>query len=138
MDIYFNYSIIRFLPYRDRGEFINIGIVIHGNDGSFSTRVVDAGYSRVDDVFPALPEGLFAQHLKPLKRELSRIEALASNRNIDAQQQLFKNLTEPSEGVFTYSPSGTLAAKDPQAALDELFNRYVHHDFKHVASPEGK
>ncbi|MAP35284.1 MAG: hypothetical protein CME75_05760 [Halomonas sp.] len=124
---YYNYAIIRFLPYRDRGEFINIGIVIHGNDGSFSTRVVDAGYSRVDDVFPALPESLFAQHLKPLKRELSRIEALASNCNIDAQQQLFKNLAEPSEGVFTYSQSGTLAAKDSKAALNELFCRYVQH-----------
>ncbi|UXZ54795.1 DUF3037 domain-containing protein [Halomonas sp. 7T] len=138
MDIYFNYSIIRFLPYRDIGEFINIGIVIHGNDGSFSTRVVDAGYSRVYDVFPALLKGLFAQHLKPLKRELSRIETLASNCKIDAQQQLFKNLIEPGEGVFTYSQAGTLVAKDPQAALDELFNRYIHHDFKHVASPEGK
>ncbi|MGM0521006.1 MAG: DUF3037 domain-containing protein [Pseudomonadota bacterium] len=127
---YYNYAIIRFLPCRDRGEFINIGIVIHGNDGSFSTRVVDAGYSRVDDVFPALPEGLFAQNLKPLKRELSRIEALARDLsgNLDAQKKLFTHLIEPTEGLFTCSQAGTLAANSAQEALDELFNRYVHHD----------
>lgn len=83
---YYNYTIIRFLPCREIGEFINIGIVIHGNDGSFSTRVVDADYPRVDDVFPVLTEGLFAQHLKTLKCELTRIAALASNSNIDAQK----------------------------------------------------
>lgn len=138
MNTYVNYAIIRFLPCRDRGEFINIGIVIHGNDSSFSARVVDADYPRVDDVFPAMPVGLFAQHLKPLKRELARIEALASNCNIDAQQQLFKNLTEPSEGVFTYSQPGTLAAQNAQAALNELFNCYVHHDFKHIKKSANK
>lgn len=128
---FYNYTIIRFLPYLDRGEFINIGIVLHGNDGSFIARAVDARYPRVDDVFPTLPEGLFAQYLKPLKRELARIEALASNSHMDAQKLLFKNLIEPSEGIFTYSQPGTLTAQSSESALDELFSRYVHNDFTH-------
>ena len=125
MRMYFNYAIIRFLPYRDRGEFINIGIVLHGNDGSFAARVVDERYPRVDSVFPTLPKGLFAQNLKPLKSELARIEALASSSNIDAQKLLFTNLIKPNEGIFTYSQPGTLTAQSAEFALDELLSCYV-------------
>lgn len=122
---YYNYAIIRFLPCRDIGEFINIGIILHGSDGSFSSRVVEANYPRVKNVFSLLPEGLFPQQLQLLRNELTRIEKIARTSNIEKQKQLFRNTTEPSEGVFTYSQRGTLFVQNSKLAINELFIRYV-------------
>lgn len=122
---HFNYAVIRFLPYRDIGEFINIGIILHGSDGSFSSRVVEETYPRVNNVFTLLPEGLFSQHLQLLNNELARIEKIAYNSNIEKQKKLFKITTEPSEGVFTYSQPGTISAQSSKFAINELFIRYV-------------
>lgn len=129
---------LRFQPYLDTGEFANLGVIMLCNNGVFLQRVETVARKRITQFFDKLPAKVFTQARQHFVTELKRMVDLANQHQAQPEVQLriFKDLIEPREAMFRFSRPGTLAAKDPQAALDELFNRYVHHDFKHVASPE--
>ena len=135
---YYNFAIIRYLPFIDRGEFINIGIIAHGSDKHFMARIIEPDYPRIHAFFPFLPSGVLTPQFEGLAVELARLKTLANNSDAEIQKRLFHHFIEPTEGVFICSKPGTLAAHSPSEALDELFNRYVHHDFKHAPAPAEK
>ncbi|WP_153010653.1 DUF3037 domain-containing protein, partial [Pseudomonas sp. ADP] len=39
MNYFCNYSILRFLPYPETGEFVNIGVVLLASNGEFHYKV---------------------------------------------------------------------------------------------------
>lgn len=133
-----NYAVLRFQPYMDTGEFANIGIILLANNGEFLQRVETSSRRRITHFFDKLPPQVFTQARRDFVAELRRMVALANQHRgqLDAQLRIFNDLVEPRETLFRFSRPGTLAAHSPQEALDELFNRYVHHDFKHAPVPE--
>ncbi|RUR26704.1 DUF3037 domain-containing protein [Vreelandella andesensis] len=133
-----NYAVLRFQPYLDTGEFANLGIIMLCNNGQFLQRVETVSRKRITHFFDKLPTKVFTQARQHFVTELKRTADLANHHKgqLDVQLRIFNDLVEPREAMFRFSKPGTLAAKDPQIALDELFNRYVHHDFKHIATPE--
>ena len=122
---YYNYAIIRYLPFINRGEFINIGIIAHGSDKHFMAKIVESDYPRIHAMFPFLPSNLLIPQFEILAAELARLETLANNSDAEMQKRLFNQFVEPTEGAFTCSKPGTLAATSPDDALDVLFNRYI-------------
>lgn len=133
-----NYAVLRFQPYLDTGEFANLGIIMLCNNGAFLQRVETISRKRITHFFDKLPVKVFTQARQHFVTELKRTVDLANHHKgqLDVQLRIFNDLVEPREAMFRFSKPGTLAAKDPKTALDELFNRYVHHDFKHIATPE--
>ena len=133
-----NYAVLRFQPYLDTGEFANLGIIMLCNNGEFLQRVETTSRKRVTHFFDKLPPQVFIQARQQFVTELKRTVDLANQhtRQQDIQLNIFNDLIEPREAMFRFSKPGTLAADSPSDALDELFNRYVHHDFKHAATPE--
>ncbi|MDN7133033.1 DUF3037 domain-containing protein [Halomonas sp. MC140] len=133
-----NYAVLRFQPYLDTGEFANLGIIMLCNNGEFLQRVETISRKRITHFFDKLPVKVFTQARQHFVAELRRTVDLANHNKgqLDVQLRIFNDLVEPREAMFRFSQPGTFVAKDPMAALDELFNRYVHHDFKHIATPE--
>lgn len=133
-----NYAVLRFQPYIDTGEFANLGIIMLCNNGEFLQRVETVSRKRITHFFDKLPHQVFTQARQQFVTELKRTVELANKHQgqLDIQLRIFKDLVEPRETMFRFSRPGTLAAKSPQTALDELFNRYVHHDFKQTETPE--
>ncbi|MGP9664186.1 DUF3037 domain-containing protein [Halomonas sp. AOP22-C1-8] len=133
-----NYAVLRFQPYLDTGEFANLGIIMFCNNGVFLQRIETVARKRITHFFDKLPAKIFTQARQQFVNELKRTVDLANQHQgqLDIQRRIFNDLVEPREAMFRFSKPGTIATNDPQVTLDELFDRYVHHDFKHMATPE--
>ncbi|NWD74822.1 DUF3037 domain-containing protein [Pseudomonas gingeri] len=125
-----NYSILRFLPYPETGEFVNIGIVLIANNGDFRFKI-EAKRQRVTNFFPSLDSKIFLRAKREMIAELSRLSGyLAHNRkDLGLLLSTFKHLTHPRETMMRFSDPGTMATDNADAALTALFDHYVNHSF---------
>lgn len=131
-----NYSVIRFLPYPEAGEFVNVGVVVHSPmTGFFDYRLLDGRKtSRVGGFFPELRIEHYRDAVKNCGLELERMSAEIGIRGKNAQQlaidpsmglALFRELVRPRETVMRFSSPGSALTDEPTALLGELFDRYV-------------
>jgi hypothetical protein len=135
-----NYAPIRFLPYREVGEFINIGVVVHcPQTDFFGHKIVSPKRTRrITGFFPELDIKIFKSALEGIARELKRIEAehqpLDTNQEVPleiarAQMARFTGLVRKREGLLHFGEPGSLMAQSGREALDVLFARYVERYF---------
>lgn len=134
-----NYAVLRFQPYPETGEFANLGIVMLCNNGQFLDKVETRTRKRVINFFSKLTPSVFTQARHQFVQELKRVRELANANPKDAALQLalFKHLTAPSETMFRFSQPGTIVADDPRKTLEELFDRYVNHEFAQKPDAES-
>lgn len=140
MSIICNYAVLRFQPYPETGEFANLGIVMVCNNGQFLKMVETRTRKRVTDFFDKLDPAVFLNARQAFAKEIHRVAELANAHPHDTALQLglFKHLTAPSETMFRFSQPGTIATDNPQATLQDLFNRYVCHEFTQREDAEAK
>jgi hypothetical protein len=129
-----NYAVVRFLPYRETGEFVNVGVVLFCRDASFFDVALETQRRRrVTDFFPELDRELFIVGRQTFNQELRRVRQLlcADNRELadEARLSVFRELVRPRESVFRFSEVGTVLADDPAIKLAELFDRFVNRQF---------
>jgi hypothetical protein len=129
-----NYAVVRFLPYRETGEFVNVGVVLFCRDaGFFDVALETQRRRRVTDFFPELDRDLFSQGRQTFNQELRRVKQMlcADDRKLadDARLTIFRELVRPRESVFRFSEVGTVLAEDPAKKLAELFDRFVNRQF---------
>jgi hypothetical protein len=135
-----NYAPIRFLPYREVGEFINIGVVVHcPQTDFFGFKTVSSKRTRrITGFFPELDIKIFKSALEGINRELKRIQA--EHQPLDTSQEVpleiareqmarFSGLVRKREGLLHFGDAGTLMAQNGREALDILFARYVERYF---------
>lgn len=138
-----NYAPLRFLPYREVGEFVNIGVVVHcPQTDYFGFRTISPKRTRrVTGFFPELDIKVFKAALEGINRELKRIQAehqpldatLAVSQEIArVQMARFSGLVRKREGLLYFGDAGTLMAESGREALDTLFARYVERYFAHA------
>lgn len=134
-----NFAIARFRPYRETGEFVNVGIVlVCPQVGFFGHLFERRKHKRITDFFPELDIEIFKAGLAGLHKELGRMTS--STRQQTAPQFLlhpeamariatFKELVRPRETIFQFGEVATVIAADPAAKLQELFDFYVKRQF---------
>ncbi len=138
-----NYAPIRFLPYREVGEFINLGVVVHcPQTDYFGFKTISPKRTRrITSFFPELDLNVFKSGLEGITRELKRVQAehqpLESNQEVPrdlacVQMTRFAGLTRRREGVLHFGDTGTLIAASGREALDMLFARYVERYFAQI------
>jgi len=129
-----NYAVLRFRPYQETGEFVNLGVVLFAHAVPFfDFRVETQRHRRVTDFFPELDGTRFRLARAAFRKEMQRVRhlLLEPQRALDDQERLgvFRELVRPRESVFRFAEVSTVLADDPAAKLDELFQRYVHRQF---------
>ncbi len=139
-----NYTVLRFLPYPETGEFVNLGVAMgcpdrHWFDFRMETRRVD----RITGFFPELKHNkeAFIEGRKLFKAELDRMHAMLNDGDDEAQlrfkenakmfNQAFLALVRPREEAFCFSTPRTCLTDDPKEALEKLFEHYVERGFAH-------
>ncbi|WP_426108524.1 DUF3037 domain-containing protein [Pseudomonas sp. TWR1-1-4] len=125
-----NYSILRFLPYPETGEFVNIGIVLIANNGDFRFKI-EKKRQRITNFFPSLEAKIFVRARREIDVELARLSGfLTVNReDISLLLSTFKHLIHPRETMMRFSDPGTMATDNADQALATLFDHYVNHSF---------
>jgi hypothetical protein len=135
-----NYAPVRFLPYREVGEFVNVGVVLHcPQTDYFGYRLAPLKRTgRVTGFFPELDVKLLKAALRGIARELDRVQA--NHRMLPTREEVapdiakqrvqrFLEVIRRREGLLHFGEAGTLMSGSPQEALDELFGRFVERQF---------
>jgi hypothetical protein len=137
-----NYTVLRFLPYPETEEFVNLGIAMACPDLNwFDFRLETRRIERITTFFPELKNSKdsFVEGRKLFKSELERVREMLHN-GYDKTQPQFKELARefnntflalvrPREEAFCFSNPRTCLVDDPEEALDSLFKHYVDRCF---------
>ena len=132
-----NYAIARFRPYRETGEFANVGVVLICPEVDYFGHAFERRkYKRITDFFPELDLNVFQAGLSGLLKELSRVTSreketaqLVLGGEAQARIAAFKELVRTRETIFNFSDVGTALAADPKEKLKQLFEFYVERHF---------
>lgn len=130
-----NYAVLRFRPYIESGEFINLGVVViaQAETVCFGFKVETDRYQRVTHFFPELDADGFKQARDAFADEIRRVGCLINGNsrryNDEVRLGIFCELVRPRESVFTFGEIGTVLATNLQATVDDLFTRYVRRQF---------
>jgi hypothetical protein len=134
-----NYAIARFRPYRETGEFVNVGVVlICPQVNYFSSLFETRKHKRITDFFPELEINVFKAGLSGFLKELARVTGREHEEHLhqlvlreEAQASLarFREFVRPRESLFHFGEAGTVLASDPRAKLQELFQYYIKRQF---------
>ncbi|QXI26230.1 DUF3037 domain-containing protein [Pseudomonas vanderleydeniana] len=125
-----NYSIVRFLPYPETGEFVNIGVVLIANNGDFRFKI-EKKRQRVTHFFPSLQPKIFIRARREIEAELTRLSGFFTTNRTDLPGLIttFKHLIHPRETMMRFSDPGTMAIENANDAVNILFDHYVNHSF---------
>lgn len=126
-----NYAVLRFLPYPETGEFVNLGIVMLCSNGDFEYKIETKYSARITAFFKEMPRSVLSVSRRAFAEELNRIkEVMESYRgNPRMQLEIFKGLLSPSATLFRFSDTRTIVVKNAQKVVNELFDDYVNHEF---------
>jgi hypothetical protein len=120
----FQYAVLRVVPSVERGEGLNVGVVLHARRHRFLDLGVRVDEDRVRALDPGLDVDALRAHLGGLQR-IARGEADAGAIAAMPRSDRFGWLAAPSNTVVQPSPVHTGVCDDPHAALRRLVERLV-------------
>lgn len=126
------YSIVRFLPYQETGEFANVGIVlVCPETGYFDFKLQTRRHGRITDFFAELDSKVYVESIKLFRSELERIQGYAREKFLDAEgiRKMFEALTHPREAIVKLAEARPRLSDGPEQTLDQLFRYYVEREF---------
>ncbi len=135
-----NFAVVRFLPYPETDEFVNIGVVMAcAQTGLFDYKIETRRRERITGFFPELDVATLLEGRKAFIREVERVktalnkEAQPDQRSFSFKEQefvsVFRELVKPRESVFRFSGIGTVLTDNPERKLSDLFEYYVERQF---------
>jgi hypothetical protein len=126
-----NYAVLRFLPYPETGEFVNLGVAVHFPAfGRFDAQIENRKIARVADFFPELNRASFKAARRAIGEEMERVQRLiAREQDAELGRRVFRELVRPRETVFRFGETRTMLTDEPSTVAARLFARYVHRNF---------
>lgn len=120
----FQYAIWRVVPSVERGEALNVGVVVFCRRRRFlkARTLLDA--ERLRALSPDLDVEAVRRHLDGMVRVASGDPSGGAVARLD-QSERFGWLTAASSTIVQPSPIHTGLCDDPEAVLDRLFSRLV-------------
>ncbi len=123
----FQYAIWRVVPSVERGEALNVGVVVYCRRRQFLAARVLVDDARLHALSPDLDINAIRRHLDGMARVAAGDPAGGAIATLD-QSERFGWLTAASSTIVQPSPIHTGLCGDPQAVLDRLFTRLVAAD----------
>lgn len=120
----YDYAIIRVVPRVDRGELINVGVVLSCPDQSFLDARVELDLARLQALGGTLDLDATRAHLEMIPR-VCRGGPDAGPIGDLPQRARFHWLVAPRSTVIQMSPVHTGRTADPVAALERLMTQMV-------------
>lgn len=120
----YDYAIVRVVPRVERGEQINVGVILSCVDGDYLQSRIEVNRARLLALDPSLD-------LDAIQAALATIPAVCAGGSdagpIGAMppRERFRWLVSPRSTVVQMSPVHTGRALDPEAALERLMDVMV-------------
>jgi hypothetical protein len=120
----FQYAIWRVVPSVERGEALNVGVVVYCRRRQFLKARVEVDEERLRALAPGLDVAAVRTHLEGMVRVADGDPAGGAIAAMP-QSDRFGWLTAASSTTVQPSPIHTGLCADPEAVLDRLFRRLV-------------
>ena len=120
----FSYLIWQLVPSLERGERLNVGVVVYCRRRSFLGARVELDAARVAVLAPELDLAELSDHLAALVRVVDGEPAAGPIASLP-QSERFGWLAGPSSTIVQSSDVHTGLSDDPAATLEALFERLV-------------
>lgn len=134
------YSIIRFQPFVETGEFANIGIVLYlPETKELHFKLLSAKeHERITHFFKPLKKDIFTSSIQIIRAELERIQNFLTKSKI-IKVDFYEDLIRPREDIIQYSKNRVLFSTDiATKTVNDLFGHYVKLNFAHKEDYEQK
>jgi hypothetical protein len=120
----FQYAIWRVVPDVERGEALNVGVVVFCRRRSFLAARIELDEARLRALAPHLDVAAVRTHVDGLVRVAAGDPAAGAVAALP-QSERFGWLTAASSTIVQPSPIHTGLSDDPAGLLDRLFTRLV-------------
>ncbi len=134
-----HYSIVRFLPFVETGEFANVGVVVFAPGARFfGFKLLVNRHARVTNFFEQLDAKIFRMAMRTFREELERVSQLLKPLGTDRRLKVldkegalrfWAEIVKPRETMIRFSESRVVLAEDVRGKLQELFDFYVERNF---------
>ena len=126
-----NYAVLRFQPYPETGEFVNMGVAVQCPEtGLLEVLVEQRKQRRVTDFFPELDKAQFRATREAVETEFQRVMHLATKeKDKDLVRRVFQEMVRPRESVFRFSEVRTILTEEVETLTRQLFERHVQRNF---------
>jgi hypothetical protein len=121
----FEYAVIRVVPYVERGEFINVGIVLYCRTRSFLDARIALDEARLRALAPGANPAEIMSYLQSMQRICQGGPDSGPIGRL-TQRERFHWLVAPRSTVIQTSPAHAGLCHDPAAMLDHLMATVVH------------
>ncbi len=123
-DVWYAYAIVRVVPRVERGEDVNVGVVLFAATRRMLEARVELDPGRVRALDPTADLDLIARHLRTFSLIAAGDPAGGEIAALSPSER-FHWLTAPRSTVIQTSPVHEGCSSDPRAALEELMDAYV-------------
>jgi hypothetical protein len=120
----FDYAVLRVVPSAERGEFMNVGVVMHCPALTFLGCRVHLDQERFGALWPDHDLSVIRQHVEAFAR-ICAAEPKAGPIAKLSRRERFHWMVSPRSTVIQVSPVHTGLCEDPEATIEELFRRLV-------------
>lgn len=120
----YDYAIIRLVPAVERGECMNVGVILFCRTRRFLSTRIDLNEERVYALAPQIDMPLIKQQLGHLKQVCEGKDKGGPIGQL-SQSERFHWLVSPRSSVIQVSAVHSGLSNDPEAALNELLDKMV-------------
>src|SRR3954470_9659510 len=121
----YDFAVLRVVPRVHLGAFVNVGVVVHARTAEFLALRVMSDEPALAGCVTGTATALLARYLRSCVA-ICAGEASAGPIALAPPSERFHWLTAPRSDVLQSSPVHAGVCDDPQRALDDLFEAYVH------------
>lgn len=120
----YDYAIVRVVPRVERGEFLNVGVILSCPEHQFLEARIALDEARLRALWPDIDLGTVQAHLAVIPR-VCRGDADAGPIGALSPRQRFHWLVAPRSTIIQTSPVHAGRTTDPAATLDRVMKRMV-------------
>jgi hypothetical protein len=120
----FQYAVIRVVPRVERGEFVNVGVILFCRTRGFLEIRIELDEARLQALGSEVPVGELRDHLEALVRIAAGDEDAGAIASL-SQSERFHWLVAPSSTVIQTSPVHSGLTEDPSETLGRLLRELV-------------
>ena len=120
----YDYALVRLVPHVERGECINVGVILFCRTRRFLGALTHLDEERARALSPHLDLDLARQHLERIPLICAGGEQ-AGSIGLLSQPERFHWLVSPRSTIIQTSPVHSGLCEDPQQELEGLFREMV-------------
>ncbi len=121
---WYSYAIVRAVPRVERGECLNVGVILFSRTKGFLGMGLEVDEERLRALWPDVDVDELERHLAAFQAVCAGVPEGGPIAALDASAR-FHWLTSPRSTLVQTSPVHVGCCEDPAAALDELMAKLV-------------